>query len=106
MNTNEVGQIVDMIKDLSEAEEKCWKACYYKSVVENMNQSSSSNQSRMMSYEQQQPMMMPNQSDYSSMMSNASLNQHSSDNGMSGLKSMLQSADPAKNNNSCEKWNP
>lgn len=32
----EMGQVVDMIKDLSEAEEKCWKACYYKSIVEAM----------------------------------------------------------------------
>lgn len=29
----EAGEIVDMIKDLAEAEEKCWKACYYKEIV-------------------------------------------------------------------------
>lgn len=32
------GQIIDMIKDLSEAEEKCWKACYYKKIVEAMEE--------------------------------------------------------------------
>lgn len=36
MDTREVGMVVDMIKDLAEAEEKCWKACYYKTVVEAM----------------------------------------------------------------------
>lgn len=30
------GQVIDMIKDLAEAEEKCWKACYYKKIVEAM----------------------------------------------------------------------
>ncbi len=30
------GEVIDMIKDLYEAEEKCWKACYYKEVVEAM----------------------------------------------------------------------
>lgn len=28
-----MGEVVDMIKDLAEAEEKCWKACYYKEIV-------------------------------------------------------------------------
>lgn len=27
------GEVVDMVKDLAEAEEKCWKACYYKEIV-------------------------------------------------------------------------
>lgn len=36
VNTNEAGQVVDMIKDLAEAEEKCWKACYYRSIVKAM----------------------------------------------------------------------
>lgn len=34
--TKEMGDVVDMIKDLAEAEEKCWKACYYKTVLEQM----------------------------------------------------------------------
>lgn len=36
VNTHEAGEVIDMIKDLAEAEEKCWKACYYKSIVEAM----------------------------------------------------------------------
>lgn len=47
MDTREMGQVVDMIKDLAEAEEKCWKACYYKSVVEAMETSASGNADRM-----------------------------------------------------------
>lgn len=35
-NTEELGDAVDMIKDLCEAEEKLWKACYYKTVLEQM----------------------------------------------------------------------
>lgn len=31
-----MGQVIDMIKDLGEAEKDCWEACYYKSVVEAM----------------------------------------------------------------------
>lgn len=38
VNTNEAGQVIDMIKDLAEAEEKCWKACYYKSIVKAMEE--------------------------------------------------------------------
>lgn len=37
VDTHEMGQVVDMIKDLAEAEEKCWKACYYKMMVEDMH---------------------------------------------------------------------
>lgn len=38
VNTHEMGQVVDMIKDLCEAEEKVYKACYYKAVVEAMKE--------------------------------------------------------------------
>lgn len=38
VNTHEMGEVVDMIKDLAEAEEKCWKACYYKSIVNAMHE--------------------------------------------------------------------
>lgn len=38
VNTHEAGQVIDMIKDLAEAEEKCWKACYYKSIVKAMEE--------------------------------------------------------------------
>lgn len=47
IDTRELGMVVDMIKDLAEAEEKCWKACYYKSVVEAMDMSASGNIERM-----------------------------------------------------------
>ena len=38
VDTCEAGQVVDMIKDLAEAEEKCWKACYYQKIVEAMHE--------------------------------------------------------------------
>ena len=38
VNTHEMGEVVDMIKDLCEAEEKCWKAKYYESIVEAMKE--------------------------------------------------------------------
>lgn len=31
-----MGEIIDMVKDCYEMEEKCWKACYYKELVEEM----------------------------------------------------------------------
>lgn len=34
IDTHEMGEVIDMIKDLFEAEEKCWKSCYYKLLVE------------------------------------------------------------------------
>lgn len=37
-DTKEAGEAIDMIKDLAEAKEKCWKACYYKSIVEAMEE--------------------------------------------------------------------
>lgn len=36
VDTQEMGEVTDMIKDLCEAEEKCWKACYYHQIVEAM----------------------------------------------------------------------
>lgn len=38
VDTKEMGEVVDMIKDLAEAEEKCWKACYYKAIVTAMHE--------------------------------------------------------------------
>ena len=38
VDTCEASQAVDMIKDLAEAEEKCWKACYYQNIVEAMHE--------------------------------------------------------------------
>lgn len=38
VNVEEAGQVVDMIKDLADAEKNIWKACYYKKVVEAMEE--------------------------------------------------------------------
>lgn len=38
IDVEEVGKLVDMVKDLAEAEEKCWKAQYYRKVTEAMEQ--------------------------------------------------------------------
>lgn len=35
-NVEGLGQVIDMVKDLCEAEEKLWKACYYHKIVEEM----------------------------------------------------------------------
>lgn len=34
--TQEAGAVIDMIKDLADAKKNCWKAMYYKSIVEAM----------------------------------------------------------------------
>lgn len=36
MDVTEVGKMVDMVKDLAEAEKACWEAEYYRSVTEAM----------------------------------------------------------------------
>ena len=38
LDSNDGGQIVDMIKDLADAEKNCWKACYYKTIVKAMQE--------------------------------------------------------------------
>ena len=38
LNTEELGQVVDMIKDLAEAEKCCQEACYYQSIVKAMDE--------------------------------------------------------------------
>lgn len=38
VQTDEAGEAVDMIKDLADAEKNCWKAKYYKSIVEAMEE--------------------------------------------------------------------
>lgn len=37
IDVKEIGELVDMIKDLAEAEKSCWEASYYKSVTEAMD---------------------------------------------------------------------
>ena len=36
VNVNELGELVDMVKDLAEAKEKCRKAKYYETVTAHM----------------------------------------------------------------------
>ena len=36
VDTGEMGQVIDMIKDLAVAEEKCIKACYYEAILKEM----------------------------------------------------------------------
>lgn len=38
INTEELGEVVDMIKDLAHAEKKCWEAKYYESIVKAMDE--------------------------------------------------------------------
>lgn len=38
VDTDEAGKVVDMIKDLAQAEKDCAKACYYKTVIEAMTE--------------------------------------------------------------------
>ena len=40
MDVKKVGELVDMVKDLAEAEESCWEASYYRKVTEAMEGSS------------------------------------------------------------------
>lgn len=47
MDTMETGQIIDMIKDLAEAEKSCMEACYYKKVVEAMEEAEEDPDGRM-----------------------------------------------------------
>lgn len=39
MDTKEVGELIDMVKDLAEAEESCWEAQYYRKITEGMESS-------------------------------------------------------------------
>lgn len=36
IDVKEVGELVDMVKDLAEAEKSCWEASYYKAVTQAM----------------------------------------------------------------------
>lgn len=38
IDINRMGEMVDMVKDLAEAEKSCWEARYYQSIVGAMNQ--------------------------------------------------------------------
>lgn len=47
VNTEEMGQVIDMIKDLAVAEEKCIKACYYEAILKEMGHEEKSDRSYM-----------------------------------------------------------
>ena len=36
IDVKEIGELVDMVKDLAEAEKSCWEASYYKAISEGM----------------------------------------------------------------------
>lgn len=40
IDVNRIGEMVDMVKDLAEAEKSCWEASYYRQVSEAMEGSS------------------------------------------------------------------
>lgn len=42
VETKEAGEIADIIRDLSETEKNCYEACYYKTVIEAMEEEKSS----------------------------------------------------------------
>lgn len=46
-----MGEVIDMVKDVAEAEEKCWKACYYKSIVEAMDEAEEWDEDGRMGYD-------------------------------------------------------
>lgn len=50
MDTMEAGQVVDMIKDLAEAEKACMEACYYETVIHTMNEYSEDDENDRMGY--------------------------------------------------------
>lgn len=110
MDTRELGMVIDMIKDLSEAEEKCWKACYYKSVVEAMDAENEENaeHARYMPEEYgmyhsntkmgYQPVNRQNGSsiDYSSRMGSIGGRGGYSDQSIQNIKQMMETADPQR----------
>lgn len=106
MDTRELGMIVDMIKDLAEAEEKCWKACYYKSVVEAMEMSAGGNIERMGYMPEESGIMRSNTNmgyqsrggsmGYSNRMGSMGGRGGYSDQSIQNIKQMMESADPQR----------
>ena len=47
VNADEMGKVVDMIKDLAVAEEKCIKACYYEAILKEMGHDEKGDQTYM-----------------------------------------------------------
>lgn len=46
IDVKEMGELVDMVKDLAEAEDYCWQAEYYKSITKAMDSRSSEHEVR------------------------------------------------------------
>ena len=38
VDTKEMGEVIDMVKDLAEAEKAVWEKCYYECIVESMKE--------------------------------------------------------------------
>lgn len=47
VNTSEMGEVIDMIKDLASAEKDCMEACYYEAVTEAMEEYDEGDSKRM-----------------------------------------------------------
>lgn len=50
MDTKEAGEVVDMIKDLAEAEKYCMEACYYETIVNAMHEAGEDEEDGKMGY--------------------------------------------------------
>lgn len=50
VDAKELGEVVDMIKDLAETDRNCWEACYYKTVVKAMKEGGSEDEEERMGY--------------------------------------------------------
>lgn len=63
LDTDEVGAVVDMVKDLAEAEKDCYKAAYYKDIVESMEHGSGDTEYRPMVFNRYDEFMGHNPTD-------------------------------------------
>ena len=54
IDVNEMGELVDMVKDLAEAEESCWKATYYRLVSDGMQKGAVETKQARAGYDTQQ----------------------------------------------------
>ena len=61
VDNEEMGKVIDMIKDLAEAEEKCIKACYYEAMLKEMDHEEKGDQTYMdrMGYDGKKKFMPP-----------------------------------------------
>jgi len=52
MNTDEMGMLADIVKDLAEAEKFCWETQYYRTVTEAMEDNDNSSDYAVMRYDE------------------------------------------------------